>query len=82
VAAVALAAALAVLRKAPASTAVATAGALGLAAFVVIRASSFHDVDDALRSRRFGLRVNTMVEIGSILLVAAGARARIRGRPR
>jgi len=81
-AAVAVGAALAVLRKAPASTVLTAAGALGLAAFVVIRAASFHDVDDFLRARTLGLRANVIIETGSLLLVIAGATARIRDRPR
>ena len=82
VAALATAAALAVLRKTPLSTAVAAAGALGLVAFVVIRAASFHDVDNFLRARALGIRANVLIEAGSLLLVIAGATARIHGRPR
>ena len=81
-AAVALGAALAALRKAPPSTILAATGALGLAAFVVIRAASFHDVDGFLRMRALGLRANVIIEAGSLLLVIAGATARMRHRRR
>ncbi len=81
-AAVALAATLAALRRAPPSTCLAAAGALGLAAFVVIRATSFHDVDAFIRTRHLGMRANVLIEMGSLLLVLAGALARARGRRR
>ena len=78
----ALAVALAALRRAPPSTFVAAIGALGLVAFVVIRASSFHDVDAFVRARRLGVRANVLIEMGSLLLVLAGAWARQRTRRR
>ena len=79
---IALAVTAAALRRAPPSTFVAAVGALGLLAFVVIRASSFHDVDAFIRTRRLGVRANVLIEMGSLLLVLAGATARTRGRGR
>jgi len=72
------AASLLVLRRAPLATLVTLLGALGLVAFVVIRASSFHHVDLLIRSSWFGVRANWAVEMGSLLLVIAGARWRAR----
>ena len=48
-------------------------GAAGLAAFVAIRASSFHHVDILLREQLFGLRWNGWLELGGIACVAVAA---------
>ena len=77
--AVALAAgAVALLRRAPLPTHVTVVGALGLVAFVVIRASSFHHMDLLIRSSLFGVKANWAIEMGSILIVMAGAAWRAR----
>jgi hypothetical protein len=81
-AAVALAAIFAATRKSPAPTVVAATGALGLTAFVVVRAASFHDVDGFLRARALGVPANVLLEAGALLLVLAGATARTRAGPR
>jgi hypothetical protein len=65
--------AVALLRRTPLPTHVAVLGALGLVAFVFIRASSFHHVDLLLRSRWFGVKLNAAIEMGSILVVTCGA---------
>jgi hypothetical protein len=49
------------------------AGLLFLLTFVVIRAVSFHHVDVFLKSRVAGLRMNWLLELGGIALVAAAA---------
>lgn len=67
------AAATLLLRHAPAATHVTLLGGLGLVAFVVIRASSFHHVDLLIRSSWFGVRANWAIEMGSLLLVMMGA---------
>jgi len=64
---------LALLRRAPLPTHITIVGALGLVAFVVIRASSLHHVDAFIRSSRFGVRANIAIEMGSLLVVIAGA---------
>ena len=48
-------------------------GAAGLAAFVAIRASSFHHVDILLREDLLGLRWNGWLELGGIGCVALSA---------
>lgn len=57
-------------------------GAAGLAAFVAIRASSFHHVDILLREQLFGLRWNGWLELGGIACVAVAAARFGRGRSR
>jgi hypothetical protein len=49
-------------------------GALFLMTFAVIRAASFHHVDQMLGMRFVGLKVNWILELGGIALVFAGAR--------
>jgi cation transport ATPase len=44
-----------------------------LLAFVVIRAASFHHVDQLINFRLGGLKMNWLLEIGAIALVAYGA---------
>ena len=41
--------------------------------FIIVRASTFHHVDRMLGLDFAGLRVNVVLELGSIALVAAGA---------
>lgn len=52
-------------------------GAAGLMVFVAIRATSFHHVDEMLGWRFVGLRLNWVIEMGSLLLISLGARKRI-----
>ncbi len=72
------AAAAVIMRRMPLPTHVAIVGALGLVAFVVIRASSFHHVDLLLRASWFGATANAVIEMGSLLVVIAGASWRAR----
>ncbi|MGV3773512.1 MAG: hypothetical protein ACO1QB_11460, partial [Verrucomicrobiales bacterium] len=51
----------------------ALAGALFLTAFVLIRAASFHHVDAALKADFAGMRLNWILELTGIVLVAFGA---------
>lgn len=76
VALTALAAAAVLVRKAPASTLWACAGATGLLMFVVIRAVSFHHVDEMLGWRLGGLPLNWVLEMGSLLVIGWSARRR------
>lgn len=52
-----------------------------LLSFVVIRAASFHHVDQLLRFKMAGLKLNWILELGGIALVALGARAHLQPRP-
>jgi hypothetical protein len=61
----------------PRSTRLALCGLIVLAAFVLIRASSFHHVDILLNTRTMGLKVNWILEIGGILLVLLASRLRL-----
>ncbi len=47
--------------------------------FVVMRAASFHHVGEFLEKRVLGLKMNWLLELGSIALVAVSA-ARVRGQ--
>jgi hypothetical protein len=49
------------------------AGLALLLTFVIIRAASFHHVDVLIQSRIIGLRINWILELGGIALVAWGA---------
>ncbi len=49
------------------------AGLLLLAAFVLLRAASFHHVDVLLRTQLFGTRAWVVIELAGILVVALGA---------
>jgi hypothetical protein len=60
-------------RRARRGVLVALAGLLFLVCFIVVRASSFHHVDHML-GRKLGLaRLNVVLELGGIAVVAAGA---------
>ena len=50
-----------------------TIGSLMVIAFVVIRAASFHHVDQVINFRLGGVRMNWVLELGAIAVVAAGA---------
>jgi hypothetical protein len=54
-------------------------GLLALAAFVLLRAASFHHVDVALRTPLLGTRAWVTLELAGIALVAAGAALAARG---
>jgi hypothetical protein len=60
---------------------VAFAGAAFLGAFVIIRAASFHHVDQMLGFRLAGLRLNVLLEIGGALCITFAAASRVRHRP-
>lgn len=66
------------MRRMPMATHVTIVGALGLVAFVVIRAASLHHVDSLIRSSWYGVRANWVIEMGSILVVIAGGSWRAR----
>jgi hypothetical protein len=70
--------ALVMMRRTPLATHLSIVGALGLVAFVVIRASSFHHVDVLIRSSWFGVKANWAIEMGCLLIVIAGASWRAR----
>jgi hypothetical protein len=57
------------------------AGFALLLSFIVIRAASFHHVDQLLRFRMAGLKLNWILELGGIALVALGARRHLPGSP-
>jgi hypothetical protein len=52
---------------------VALAGGIFLGCFILIRASSFHHVDQMLGMKLGGLKVNGLLELGSIGCIAAAA---------
>jgi hypothetical protein len=58
---------------APASTLWSLLGGTGLVVFVIIRAASFHHVDEMLGQRFFGLRFNWLLEIGALLVIIGSA---------
>ncbi|HXS18267.1 MAG TPA: hypothetical protein VN764_13810 [Polyangiaceae bacterium] len=53
-------------------------GVLVTVSFVLIRAASFHHMDLLIRSAILGVRVNWVLELGGISLVALGATMRLR----
>jgi hypothetical protein len=61
----------------PPSTRLALCGIVGLTAFVLIRASSFHHVDILLSTRTIGFKVNWILENGGILLVMLAGSLRL-----
>jgi hypothetical protein len=67
-------------RSAPKATLIVLAGCLFLLGFVVMRAASFHHLDGMLRSDIGGVRMNWILEIGSLLVIIVGARLRVRRR--
>jgi hypothetical protein len=56
-------------------------GSAELGAFVLIRAASFHHVDILLGQRWAGARVNWILELGGITLIAVGALLALRAEP-
>lgn len=63
---------------APASTLWALLGGTGLLLFVIIRAASFHHVDEVLGRSFSGLRVNWLLEMGALLVITGSAKWRRR----
>ena len=57
------------------------AGLAVVVAFVVARAASFHHMDVFIGTEVLGLRMNTLFELGGVLVVAAGAIQRLRHAP-
>lgn len=53
-------------------------GMVVLLGFVVVRATSFHDMDAFIREDLVGLEVNAVLELGGIALVAVAAAQRLR----
>ncbi len=60
------------LRHAPRATRVALFGLALIGAFVLVRASSFHHVDEMLNAGWLGFELNWLLELGGILTVALG----------
>jgi hypothetical protein len=67
-------------RHAPAQTLLTCGGAAGLMVFVVIRAASFHHVDEMMGWHLAGLRINWIIEMGPLVVIGVGARRRISVR--
>jgi hypothetical protein len=65
--------ALTVGRKSRAWARVAMLATCGLGVFVLIRATSFHHVDEMLGLKLGGLRYNNILELGPLLLIALAA---------
>lgn len=63
---------------APAPTHWALLGSTGLVVFVILRAASFHHVDEMLGYRISGLRVNWLLEMGALSLIIGCAWRRRR----
>ena len=61
------------LRRSRRAVKVALAGCLILFCFILIRASSFHHMDRLIGWQFLGLRVNWLLELGSLALVASAA---------
>jgi hypothetical protein len=60
---------------------VALAGAIFLGCFVIIRASSFHHVDQMLGMKLEGFKLNWLLELGGIGCIASAALSALRSRP-
>lgn len=65
-------------RKAPPATICAVVGGVLLLAFVVMRAASFHHFDDFIDGEFWGLKMNWIMEIGSIWIIIGSALWRLR----
>jgi hypothetical protein len=65
-------------RSSPVSTWIALAGSVFVAAYVIMRAASFHHVDAWIGSTFLGLRWNWILEMGGIAIVLLGAVLRLR----
>lgn len=60
------------LRQAPRATRLAMLGLTMIGAFVLVRASSFHHVDEMLDAGWLGFELNWLLELGGIFTVATG----------
>ena len=60
-----------IFRKLATEIRIASVGLCILVAFIVIRAASFHHVDRFLGEHLIGLRWNSILELGSIIIIAA-----------
>lgn len=69
-------------RGTPRATLLALAGALALVGFVVVRAASMHRVDVLIGTRLLGMQLNWLLEMGSLLVIIAGAHWRFRAPAR
>ena len=58
---------------APRATYWALLGSTGLLVFVIVRAASFHHIDEMLGRDLSGLRINWLLEMGMLLLISASA---------
>jgi len=65
-------------RGLPNSTKLATAGLVLVIGYVLVRAASFHHFDLLIGSRFLGLKVNWILELGGIAIVALGSSIRWR----
>ncbi|MBW6526687.1 hypothetical protein KZ813_07545 [Sphingomonas sp. RHCKR7] len=70
-----------VMRNQPKARNITLAGLVFLYCFILVRASSFHHVDWALSRTIFCVRLNWVLELGGIIIAAAGAILMLR-RPR
>lgn len=68
-----------VLRRADLASRVAAFGTMMIAAFVTLRAASFHHVDEFLTIKLANWSAGSFLEGGGIVLIAAGACAFVRG---
>ena len=59
--------------KMPKATRLAVLGALSIIVFVVVRAASFHKVDQLIGATFMGLRWNWILEMGGLLIIHAAA---------
>ncbi|MBW6530819.1 hypothetical protein KZ820_08735 [Sphingomonas sp. RRHST34] len=62
-----------VMRHQPRARNITLAGLVFLYCFILVRASSFHHVDWALSRTFFCIRLNWVLELGGIIIAAAGA---------
>lgn len=67
------------LRRADLSSRVAAFGTMMIAAFVTLRAASFHHFDEILTIKLANWSAGSLLEAGGIVLIAAGACAFVRG---
>jgi hypothetical protein len=65
-------------RRAPPATHLALFGSICLLLFVFIRAASFHHFDLFIGHVVFGMRMNSILEMGGIGIIIAGARFRLQ----
>lgn len=66
------------LRRSPPGVKVSALGTSVLLAFVAIRATSFHRMDALIGTDVIGIRMNAVLELGSLVIIAAGAVLRLR----